>query len=219
MLSTPVVPAEPCTLHTGDCVVSADSADRSGHRSPSEAVQRTCASGLCSTGPGPPHPSCRMRLIAIPAAAVRVSTPSFANTRSRCFFTVRRAGAEDVADVAVGLALDHPVQHLGLARGELEGDRLIASITAASDTSRMHDQPLVVVVRSAGAGGRSSRRAPRSAVSGGGSICARASAGARAATPARPAAPRRAGCRSSAMQQLARQRRLPHQLAVGARAP
>lgn len=32
--------------------------------------------------------SCRMRFIAIAAAAVRVSTPSLANTRSRCFFTV-----------------------------------------------------------------------------------------------------------------------------------
>ena len=60
--------------------------------------------------------SCRMRVIAMPAAAVRVSTPSLANTRSRCFFTVARAGAQDVADVAVDLALDHPVQHLGLAR-------------------------------------------------------------------------------------------------------
>jgi hypothetical protein len=29
-----------------------------------------------------------MWLIAMPAAAVRVSTPSLANTRSKCFFTV-----------------------------------------------------------------------------------------------------------------------------------
>jgi hypothetical protein len=29
-----------------------------------------------------------MRFIAIPAAAVRVSTPSLAKTRSRCFLTV-----------------------------------------------------------------------------------------------------------------------------------
>ena len=32
-----------------------------------------------------------------------------------------RAGAEDVADVAVDLALDHPVQHLGFLGGEAEG--------------------------------------------------------------------------------------------------
>ena len=65
--------------------------------------------------------SSRTRCIAIAAAAVRVSTPSFSYTRSRCFFTVRRAGAEDVADVAVGLALDHPVQHLGSRARQPEG--------------------------------------------------------------------------------------------------
>jgi hypothetical protein len=36
--------------------------------------------------------NCRMRFIAMPAAAVRVSTPSLAKIRSRCFFTV--AGLE-----------------------------------------------------------------------------------------------------------------------------
>jgi len=45
-----------------------------------------------------------MRCIAMAAAAVRVSTPSLANTRSRCFFTV--AGLGDpiiyVIDVAAG---------------------------------------------------------------------------------------------------------------------
>jgi mono/diheme cytochrome c family protein len=57
-----------------------------------------------------------------PCRPPRCASPRPAsNTRSRCFFTVARAGAQDVADVAVGLALDHPVQHLGLARGELEG--------------------------------------------------------------------------------------------------
>ena len=36
------------------------------------------------------------------------------------FFDRHRARPQDVADVAVDLALDHPVQHLGFAVGELE---------------------------------------------------------------------------------------------------
>ena len=129
------------------------------------------------SGPAP-HPSCRTRPIASPAAAVRVSTPSFCEHVLQVLVHRARAGAEDVADVAVGLALGHPVQHLGLARGEAEGERhrLDHRGVRASRSTTSH-----------GRRRRSTRAARRSA-----GVAPRASRSAARGSAARPALPRAA---------------------------
>lgn len=52
------------------------------------------------------------------AAAVRVSTPSFSKTCIEMLVHGTRTGAEYLADIAVGFALDDPEQHFGLAQCE-----------------------------------------------------------------------------------------------------
>jgi hypothetical protein len=130
-----------------------------------------------------------------------------------------RAGAQDVADVAVGLALDHPVQHLGLARGQPAGQgtpprrprrrRSRASRPAIRRRRRLvqrllgHHRCSVKVMR----------RAPRATVRltgrrrrGGAGFRAPPRRSPRAASPSRR--------RRSVRQQLARQRGLPDAAAV-----
>ena len=42
--------------------------------------------------------------------------PEFGKHTLQMFFYRHRAGAKDVADIAIDLALDHPIQHLGFTR-------------------------------------------------------------------------------------------------------
>ncbi|KAI1690726.1 hypothetical protein Ddc_24750 [Ditylenchus destructor] len=115
-----------------------------------------------------------------------------------------RAAAEDLADVPVGLALDHPVEHLPFPRRQAEKTRPSERITAASDTSRMtisQSPPTALVVPVApdaplGASSppmqwcrrKLSRRAPSSALRRGGS-CEEAAAVPSRAASARAGAP------------------------------
>jgi hypothetical protein len=62
--------------------------------------------------------------------------PQLDENALQVFFDRHGAGAQNVANVLVGLALDHPVQHLGLAAVSLK-HRPMASTTAVSDTSRI----------------------------------------------------------------------------------
>ena len=85
----------------------------------------------------------RMRLMATPAAAVRVSTPSFTYTRSRCFLAV--AGLLPRISPMSLLVLPLTTQYsTSASRAVSFRLRLMASITPVSDTSRMtiiHSSP------------------------------------------------------------------------------
>ena len=78
---------------------------------------RRAASALCSGRIQLPHPlhGHRRRRGARFHAQLLVDA-------LQVFFHRRRAAAQDVADVAVGLALGHPVQHFAFAQRQAEGD-------------------------------------------------------------------------------------------------
>ena len=123
-----------------------------------------------------------------------------------------RAGPEDFADVLVGLALDHPVEHLRLAPGELEGmsqrlDRRLVRFLAHAD------QPLALgsaVVQRDDEPPRTAGERQRQAVA---TVCA----GCRGALdPVAQATWRDVVLRAGELlEQFPRQRRLPHQATVG----
>ena len=73
----------------------------------------------------------------VPPAAVRVFTPILARARSKCFFDGRRAGAQNIANVAVYFLLDHTQDSTSASLAVSLKLKLTASTTASSEISGM----------------------------------------------------------------------------------